>query len=268
MRKLCCFITALVIFYCFTSGYASAASVAVREGDTLWSIARKAGVSLEGICRLNGISDPDCLRVGQVLIVPDRSNSEPGIINASSVNLRKGPGMEFEVVSLMEKGRKVNILAERDNWSLICTEEGLEGWVTAVFVGRRQTVVVSRSSRPADEIITLARRFLDVPYVWGGSSPAGFDCSGFAQTVYGLAGIKLPRRSLDQFRAGMPVAIEDLLPGDALFFTTYAAGASHTGIYLGNDCFIHASSAAGKVVITPFTGFYRTHYVGARRFTQ
>ncbi len=121
-------------------------------------------------------------------------------------------------------------------------------------------------SRRVTEVILMAKKFLGVPYVWAGASPQGFDCSGFVYYLYSKAGIRLPRMADGQFTAGVSVKRNELQPGDLVFFSTYEPGPSHCGIYLGNNQFIHASSGAGEVTITPLTKpYYRERYLGARR---
>ncbi len=105
-----------------------------------------------------------------------------------------------------------------------------------------------------------------MPYVWGGASPSGFDCSGFINYVYSKNGINLPRVTSDQYKAGSSVSKANLKPGDLVFFETYKPGPSHVGIYLGNNQFIHASSGSEKVIISSLTSSYYTeHYIGSRR---
>lgn len=119
--------------------------------------------------------------------------------------------------------------------------------------------------RGAAAITSLARQYLGVPYVWGGTSPAGFDCSGFVYYIFGRCGVALPRAADGQFYGGIPV--DRPQPGDLVFFSTYEQGPSHVGIYLGGGEFIHASSGAGCVTITPLADpFYRARYLGARRY--
>ncbi|MDD3926125.1 MAG: NlpC/P60 family protein, partial [bacterium] len=169
-------------------------------------------------------------------------------------------------LALLGKGTKLTVLAGKAGWSNVRAADGREGWVGTSFISIRSAENASRSGRRPDSILEYAQRCLGIPYVWGGSSPSGYDCSGFVQAVFRTAGIKLPRVSFEQFREGQPVDFNDLLPGDAVFFSTYASGASHVGIYIGNDSFIHASSAAGKITTTSFTSYYRTHFIGARRY--
>lgn len=123
------------------------------------------------------------------------------------------------------------------------------------------------SSGGGNGIIDDAYSYMGVPYVWGGTSPYGFDCSGFVQTVYAENGIPISRTADAQFEEGTYVSKDQLQPGDLVFFSTYTWGASHVGIYIGNDEFIHASSGAGSVVITDLNSdYYTSTYLGAKRF--
>jgi len=104
------------------------------------------------------------------------------------------------------------------------------------------------------------------PYRNGGSDPGGFDCSGFTQYVFGQHGIALPREVRDQYAAGHAVKPEEVVPGDLLFFTTVAPGASHVGISLGGDEFVHAPSSTGVVRVEHVnTQYWSQRFVGARR---
>lgn len=118
----------------------------------------------------------------------------------------------------------------------------------------------------SDAIIDLAKQYLGVRYVWGGTSPSGFDCSGFVLYLYENNEISLPRVSTSQYKTGTVVAREQLQRGDLVFFNTDGSGASHVGIYIGDGQFIHASSGAHKVTISTLSGgYYASHYLGARR---
>lgn len=127
-------------------------------------------------------------------------------------------------------------------------------------------VITTTTSGVASKIISTAKSYLGVPYVWGGTSPQGFDCSGYIQYVFNKNGIVLPRVTSDQYTAGVSVSKVNLKPGDLVFFETYKPGPSHVGIYLGSNQFIHASSGAEKVTISNLTStYYTSHYIGARR---
>jgi peptidoglycan DL-endopeptidase LytE len=114
----------------------------------------------------------------------------------------------------------------------------------------------------AGSIIETAKAHLGTPYVWGGESPGGFDCSGFIQYIFGQFGYSLPRTVADQWNATVPV--EKPSVGDLVFFTTYKAGPSHLGIYLGDGNFIHSGN--NGVEISNISGSYwQKRYLGARR---
>ena len=110
-------------------------------------------------------------------------------------------------------------------------------------------------------VVGIAMRYLGVPYVWGGSSPSGFDCSGFVAYVFAQIGLSLPHSSYAMFGMGTPVSIGELQPGDLVFFT----GASHMGIYIGGGQFIHAPHTGDVVKISSLSGYYSSNFAGARR---
>ncbi|MCX7781039.1 MAG: C40 family peptidase [Negativicutes bacterium] len=124
------------------------------------------------------------------------------------------------------------------------------------------------ASAKGEQIIATAKTLTGVPYVFGGNDIAsGLDCSSFTQYVMKQNGISLPRTAAEQFATGKPVDKANLRVGDLVFFTTYKAGASHVGIYMGNGEFIHESSALGQVGVSSLNEkYYAERYLGARRY--
>ena len=128
----------------------------------------------------------------------------------------------------------------------------------------------STSTVIKDEIEAKAKSFLGTRYVWGATGPSKFDCSGFTQWVYRDSGITIPRVSKDQAKVGNYVQYANLRRGDMVFFDTKkrrAGKVTHVGIYLGDNNFIHASSAAKKVIIYNFDDkpFYKERFLWGRR---
>ena len=121
------------------------------------------------------------------------------------------------------------------------------------------------SAQIALEILATAKQYIGVPYVWGGSTPSGFDCSGYVQYVYRLHGYTLPRTSKEQFATGSWVSKSNLQAGDLVFFNTSGNGVSHVGIYIGNDQFIHASSSKGVMISYLSNSYWDARYYGARK---
>ena len=118
-------------------------------------------------------------------------------------------------------------------------------------------------------IIKMAESFLGTPYVWGGTTPKGFDCSGFVQYIYGKNGYSLTRTTYTQWdNDGTPVAREDLIPGDLVYFG-YGNAPSHVGMYVGEGMMIHSPRTGDVVKYTTIeSGYYDDCYLGARRIVK
>ncbi|WP_078556040.1 peptidoglycan-binding protein [Alkalihalobacterium alkalicellulosilyticum] len=138
-------------------------------------------------------------------------------------------------------------------------------------IAKINEVATSRATQPAPtnnaalmtNLIADAATFVGVPYLWGGSTPAGFDCSGLVQYVFRNQGITIPRTVALQWNAGVPVAEPSI--GDIVFFETISAGPSHNGIYIGNNQFIHSGSSTGVIVASLNSNYWSQRYLGAKR---
>jgi peptidoglycan DL-endopeptidase CwlO len=110
-------------------------------------------------------------------------------------------------------------------------------------------------------VVGIAMQYLGIPYVYGGASPSGFDCSGFVMYVFAQVGISLPHNAAAQYGYGMPVSRDQLQPGDLVFFN----GLGHVGIYVGGGQFIHSPHTGDVVKISSLSGWYTSTWVGAKR---
>ena len=138
------------------------------------------------------------------------------------------------------------------------------------FPGAPSPPSVSAVPTPAapfvEPVLATALSYRGVPYRNGGSDPSGFDCSGFVQWVFAQNGVRVPREVREQYGAGAQIGLREVKPGDLLFFETVSRGASHVGVAIGGDEFIHAPSSNGVVRVERFTSSYWSRrFVGARR---
>ena len=133
------------------------------------------------------------------------------------------------------------------------------------LLGRAMPEVSRGTNAVARRIIETSMQYMGVPYIFGGSTPSGFDCSGYVQYVFAQCGVSIPRTADYQYYAGTPIPTEDLRPGDCVFFSTYLPGPSHVGIYLGDGNFIHASSSRGVTTDTLSRSYWVQTFLGGRR---
>jgi len=214
---------------------------------------------------LPGMAHARALRIGDV--GPAVSQLQDMLVQVGypvTVDGRFGPATERAVFSFQKRaGIAVDGIAGRQTLARLERE--------AQARSARKAPAPSRDSsahRTIQTLIAKAKQFLGTNYRWGGITPQGFDCSGFVYYVINACGFDFPRSLQEQFRTGSPVSRQDLQIGDLVFFSTYQAGPSHVGIYLGDGTFIHASSAQKKLTITPLDKpYYVQRWVGARRLT-
>ena len=209
-----------------------------------------------------GYIKKDYVKVGSAAVSePEKTMDSVGTITGNSVRMRSGPGTSYSVIGYYNKGIQVNVTGQTGSWYAV-TYKGLKGYISADYVK------IGTSNALADQIVATAKEYLGTPYVWGGTSPKGFDCSGFVYYVYQQYGYQLQRRaSLQYANNGVSVSKSQLQPGDLVFFSDSVDPIGHVGIYIGNGNFIHASSGKGCVCITALEGssYYVNHYAGAKR---
>jgi len=240
------------------------------------------------------------------LTVSTKENAELGYaeIRGSGVNMRSGPSTSHSVITIGSKGSKCYVIGINNGWykviynDHICyirsdfavlTEYPYENRASSnspkFYRGGKSLGVSpsplalnmsssSASSLPSaapsasgSHILAEAQKYLGAPYVAGGASPSGFDCSGFVYYVLKQLGFSPYRTPASQYNQGTAVSKNELKPGDIVFFAnTYASGISHVGIYSGNGMFIHAPNSRSTVSYSDLTsGYWANHYYGARR---
>lgn len=116
-----------------------------------------------------------------------------------------------------------------------------------------------------EKILAAAYSWLSVPYRYGSAQRTGTDCSGFTMRVYEEAGMMLPRSAREQYLLGQYVTLNELLPGDLVFFNTTGKGVSHVGLYIGDSTMIHASTKNGVITQSLFDGYYTRTFIAAKR---
>ena len=199
----------------------------------------------------------------------ERENVELGYgeVNTSAVNMRSSPSSDSDLVYQLGYGEEAYIIGFNCGWYKV-QYNGATGYIRSDLLALTEKPLYNSSGSYVSAgqlVVDNAMNFLGTPYVWGGTSPSGFDCSGFTRYVFQNLGYGLNRTAGQQLSNGYSVS--SLQPGDLVFFTgTYytSAPASHVGIYIGDNEFIHAAS--GGVRITSLSdSYYASRYIGARR---
>ena len=192
---------------------------------------------------------------------------------SSTVNFRSAASTSSTVLGELKNGTAITVLSTSNGWSKV-SYAGKTGYISADYlVTASSGTAISPSNTAASvsisakrqSVLNYAAQFLGVPYVYGGSTPSGFDCSGFTSYVFKNTVGSIPRVAQAQYDATTRVSRDDLLPGDLVFFGSSTSSISHVGIYVGSNQFIHAPSTGDVVKYSSLTGSYATRYQGAGR---
>lgn len=259
----------------------------VSKGDTLENIAARFGVTVASLRQFNDVTGE--VSAGQSLAIPlfgSRGEPSPALslppltiiepryaTVASTSRITTEPLSVGPVDVLFEPalGTRMIVNAEQgDYWGIVMVD-GSVGWIpktalqmTNETLTAEQLDLMLKGSRT--DIVQEAYRYLGVPYCYGGHLPYNVDCSLLVQTAYAARGIRLPRTAASQIEVGRSVSVSELLPGDRLYWVNRSGRIGHTGIYIGNGRFIHASSRRGAVgVDSLYESFYWSRFAGARR---
>lgn len=192
---------------------------------------------------------------------------------SSTVNFRSAASTSSTILGELKNGTAVTVISTSNGWSKV-SYAGKAGYISADYlVTASSGTAISPSNTAASvsisakrqSVLNYAAQFLGVPYVYGGSTPSGFDCSGFTSYVFKNTVGSIPRVAQAQYDATSRVSRDDLLPGDLVFFGSSTSSISHVGIYVGSNQFIHAPSTGDVVKYSSLTGSYATRYQGAGR---
>jgi len=222
----------------------------IKRGDTLSSIARKNHTTVAKIRKANGLKKGAVLKSGRVVKVPKTSYR---IVKTNTKSSNKKLARSLSNLDTVKLGTKISTKKKKSKFT-----------VNDIFFSGSK-----KSTDKCRRIEKIAKKKLGKRYVWGASGTKNtYDCSSFTKYVYRKNGIAIPRTSIMQSKHGKYVKRKDLKKGDLIFFDTSKRRkgyVNHVGIYLGNNKFIHASSAKKKVVVSSLSRFYAQRYKGARR---
>ncbi|CAM3833108.1 LysM peptidoglycan-binding domain-containing protein [Mesobacillus thioparans] len=259
----------------------------VKSGDTLSKIAASNKIKLADLMSWNGI-DGHLIYPGQKLKVSGGTAVKEAV---QTVPAKKEPAKPASPVQTPAKTAQSNyIIKSGDTLSKIALQYNMtvkqlkelnKLSSDLIFVG--QKLKVSNQAETKDkvttdttaqkpvqtsepDIISIAKEYMGVPYVWAGSTPDGFDCSGFIYYAYNKAGKQMGRYSSEGYY-NRSFYVNEPQPGDLVFFeNTYKKGISHMGIYLGNNEFIHAGTSGGVMISSLSETYYAKHFEGFKRF--
>lgn len=200
-------------------------------------------------------------------------NSERyGIVTASLLNLRSEANTSSKILAQIPSGQTVSVKGIQSGWAKV-TYYGVSGYVSLdylkVMSGENPTSRNGAVSTKGQAVVELAKKYLGVPYVYGGSSPSGFDCSGFVYFLYKNMGVTLNRVAADQMTNGTWVPKNALQPGDIVGFANKSGYINHVGIYVGNGMMIHSPQTGDVVKYESIvTGNYARRLTCGRRIFQ
>jgi cell wall-associated NlpC family hydrolase len=269
----------------------STRTYAVERGDTLGSIAATFGVDVETILSSNGIGDPDTIKPGvELRILPVKGLEyaiQPGETLADiawKYQVDLGLLLDYNDLDnpdVIRVGNKLIVPGAR-----LRADAQTAPPPSAPIVRPGGPAVAPAAPAPAPKpaapapaaprnvvgpgganVVANAMKYMGYRYVFGGTSPAGFDCSGFVYYIHNATGNRVGRGMWQQYNGGNHIPMNSLVPGDTVFFAnTYMPGLSHNGIYIGNGQFIHASDPSSGVTISSMsTAYWSSRYVGATR---
>jgi len=187
-------------------------------------------------------------------------------VNSGTLNVRNQPSTTGKVIATLAKGYNVTVSSQGNGWARI-SFNGKIGYVSSKYIASGSTVTTAStvSSNYKSKAISIAKSHMGVKYVWGGTTPSGFDCSGLVTYSFRNAGYtKLPRTAGEMFSVGTKVT--SYQPGDLLFYATSGGmKVTHVAIYIGNGQMIHAATSNGVSIASINNSYWKPKFMGAKR---
>lgn len=187
-------------------------------------------------------------------------------VSTGTLNVRNQPSTSGKVIATLAKNFNVTVTSQGNGWARI-SYSGKIGYVSSKYIAPGSTVTKAStvSSDYKSKAISVAKSQMGVRYVWGGTTPSGFDCSGFVNYAFRNAGYtKLPRTAGEMFNVGTKVTAYQ--PGDLLFYATSGGKkVTHVAIYIGNGQMIHAATSKGVSIASINNSYWKPKFLGAKR---
>ncbi|MFI8687516.1 LysM peptidoglycan-binding domain-containing protein [Rossellomorea sp. NPDC077527] len=301
MKKTIIAFTTAALLSTMAANSTEAASYRVQSGDSLSLIAYKYDTTVSNLKSWNNLSS-DVIYVNQVLEVSAPSTAKTYTVQSGDYLSKIGakfdvyvselrswnnltsdviyPGQTLIVsssgVSTSSTGSSTYTVQSGDTLSHIALKydvsvSSIKSWngltSDSIYVGQKLTIKGTSvgSVAPASTVVDIAKKYVGTPYAWGGTSPSGFDCSGFIYYVFNQAGQSIARTNTEGYYSKSSF-VSSPKAGDLVFFeNTYKTGISHMGIYVGNGEFIHASDS-GVVISKLSNTYWNPKFVGYKRF--
>ncbi|GKU82767.1 C40 family peptidase [Niallia sp. NCCP-28] len=223
----------------------------VKSGDSLWKISQTNNLTVDKLKEYNGLTT-DTIKVGQNLsLLPVHTHYT---VQSGDSLSKIAKAKNTTVAKLKEiNGLKSDLIKVGQSLMIPSTK-------TSSSTGS-STSSTSSNTAKVNAVVAEAKKYIGVPYAWGGSTPSGFDCSGYVNYVFNKVGISIPRTVATIWNATKTVSAPKV--GDFVFYET-GTGPSHLGIYIGNNEFIHAGSSTGVTITSMSNSYWSSRYLGAK----
>ncbi|MFB6498183.1 C40 family peptidase [Bacillus haynesii] len=269
--------SAVVLGSTLFAGAASAQTITVKKGDTLWGFSKKYGTSVSKIKQENKLNS-DIIYIGQRLSINGSSSSSAKASQASSATHKVVKGDSLWKISrtygmtvnelkslnglktdLIRIGQVLKVKGTKSVKAASTTKPSVSSGTSKTSKAPAQTSSALNTSK----LVSDAKALIGTPYKWGGTSTSGFDCSGFVWYILNKQ-TNVARTNTVGYWNSMK-SVSSPAVGDFVFFTTYQPGPSHMGVYIGNNQFVHAGSD-GVTISDMTNSYWKPRYLGAKRF--